>query len=250
MSLTTYGDRTALVHLAIESIARGSVRPARIVLWLDERSAFDDPPRPLRRLQRRGLEIRLSENFGPHTKYFPFVASSDRFDGPLVTADDDTIYPRSWLEGLVRAHSETPDSVISYRARTILFRPDGSLAPYSEWDLSTGEGATPLHFLTAVSGALHPPRLLRALKERGRDFLETCPQADDVWIHHTAVRLGMGVRLVDGVSRTFPLIDGSQESALWYSNLTDGGNDTQLAQTFSAADIATLRAVSGSADAR
>ena len=36
VSMTTYGKRVRTVHLAIESIARGAVRPARLILWLDE----------------------------------------------------------------------------------------------------------------------------------------------------------------------------------------------------------------------
>lgn len=241
VSLTSHGPRIATCHLAVESIARGDLRPSRIVLWLDDREAHANLTPQLRRLRRRGLDIRLTENFGPHTKYYPFIESAEDLHEPLVTADDDTVYPRTWLSRLVQAHRETPDAIIAFRARTVGFAADGSLARYETWELSSGTEPSPLHFLTAVSGALHPPRLLRALRDRGRAFQTVCPRADDVWIHHTALRIGIPVRLVEGLSVTFPLIDGSQEQALWYTNLSQGGNDAQLAATFTAQDVALLR---------
>ena len=99
VSLTTYGKRANKAYLAIESIARGSLLPSRLILWLDEQVLYDDLPAPLFRLTRRGLEIKLCKNYGPHKKYYPYVESQTTFTSPLVTADDDTIYPRSWLAG-------------------------------------------------------------------------------------------------------------------------------------------------------
>jgi hypothetical protein len=243
VSLTTYGARTALSFLGIESIARGSLTPSRTILWLDEPEAFRSLPRSLRRLQRRGLEVRLTENFGPHTKYFPFIEETGEFTGPLVTADDDTIYPRFWLERLAEEHRATPEIIVCYRARRIIVD-DGALTPYETWEFSESDDTSWLNFFTAVSGVIHPMTVLYALKRRGRAFLELSPKADDVWINHTALREGIRIRLVDGVSRTFPLVDETQDDALWYTNLSAGGNDQQIAATYSAADIAVIAAES------
>jgi len=246
VSLTTYGMRTQWSHLAIESIARGSLRPARLILWLDEPDTFARPPAALRRLRRRGLEIRLAENFGPHTKYYPYLESCDVITVPLVTADDDTIYPRSWLAGLVAEHRRTPDQVVCYRAREVEVR-YGRLAPYATWEFGERAEGSHLTFPTAVSGIIHPPSFQRILKERGREFRALAPAADDVWIHHTAVRSDVLIRLIDGVSRTFPLVDETQEVALWYDNLTGGGNDQQIAATYSPEDIAKIVAQAAAA---
>ncbi|MCU1526298.1 MAG: hypothetical protein JWP75_61, partial [Frondihabitans sp.] len=45
VSLTSYSRRVLFVHLAIESIARGTMRPSRLILWLDEEGPLTDPPR-------------------------------------------------------------------------------------------------------------------------------------------------------------------------------------------------------------
>ncbi len=78
VSLTSYGTRIGRVAYAIESIAAGTARPRRLVLWLDDPTRFAARPAALRRLERRGLEVRLTENLGPHTKYFPSLAAGPR----------------------------------------------------------------------------------------------------------------------------------------------------------------------------
>lgn len=241
VSMTSYGERISLCHLALESIARGTLRPRRTILWLDDEEAFARPPRSLQRLKRRGLEIRRADNFGPHTKYFPYIEGTPDFIVPLVTADDDTIYPRHWLKTLHDEHMATPDMIVCYRAR-LISRDAHGFAPYATWPLSNESGPTTANLVTGVSGALHPPQLLRALKTRGRAFLDTSPRNDDIWLHHTALRLGMPTRVIGGESITFPLIDGSQEQALWYVNLSQGENDRQLRATYSSEDIEQISA--------
>src|SRR5262249_34527930 len=119
ISMTSYGARLQSVHLALESIAAGAILPSRLILWVDSSQALANPSVELKRLVERGLEIRLSDNYGPHTKYYPYLLSADAFDVPLATADDDQIYAKWWLEGLVRSHARFPDAVNCYRAHTI-----------------------------------------------------------------------------------------------------------------------------------
>ena len=97
VSLTSYGNRIRAVHLAVESMAHGTVRPRRLILWLREADVVADPPPPLARLVRRGLELRCTEDWGPHQKYYPYVRSQPRHALPLVIADDDVRYDRDAL---------------------------------------------------------------------------------------------------------------------------------------------------------
>ena len=119
VSLTTYGKRTRIVFLAIESIARGRLLPSRLILWIDDKAVFGNLPATIRRLAKRGLEIRLCENYGPHKKYYPYLESLQKVEVPLVTADDDLFYPRYWLQRLAEAFHQSPDIVNCYRARVI-----------------------------------------------------------------------------------------------------------------------------------
>lgn len=159
VSLTSYGKRIDTVYLAIESIARGSLLPSELILWLDEEEHLKSLPVTLQRLKQRGLAIRSCRNYGPHKKYYPYVASTETFAVPLVTADDDVLYPRDWLRSLVNAYESDSNVVSGYRARTILFEGD-QIAPYSRWTLCTSTRPSWRHLLNGVSGVISttPPR--------------------------------------------------------------------------------------------
>lgn len=244
VSLTTYGERLKTVHLVIESIAAGSVLPSRLILWLDNPPDLERQPPGLRRLVDRGLEIRLSDNYGPHTKYFPYLLTEREFQVPLVTADDDLLYSRWWLKGLVRGNREYPDCINCYRAHTIRFSADSVFAPYRSWDHCVTSRPSFLHFATGVSGCIYPAAFLRHLKRAGHEFLELCPKADDVWLHVNALRSGFKIRQVWTHPLRFPFVPGTQGSGLYHDNVLLSRNDEHVRSTYSSADIRMLEACS------
>lgn len=245
VSLTSYRARLRSVHLTIESIGRGRVRPGRIMLWVDPEVVVDDLPPALRRLRRRGLEIASSPaRFGPHTKYFPYVMSEAKHDALLVTADDDSLYPRWWLSALEEAAGAGSDDVVCFRAHRVRFDADGRLAPYNSWTPVSDRTASPLNFATGVSGVAYPPAFLDELGTLGDAFLQTCPQADDVWLHHAAVRSGRRIRQLGPRPRKFPEVLSTQATALHRVNTAQTANDGQIARTYTADVIDTLRTAS------
>jgi hypothetical protein len=246
VSLTTYGKRIRSVHLTIESIARGQVLPSRLILWLDDVEVFAHLPPTLRRLEARGLEIRLSKNYGPHTKYYPFLQEQEEFAAPLVTADDDVIYPRTWLAGLAQAHERYPNFVNCYRARVVTIR-DWKIAPYREWYLCRSTEPSLRAMATGVSGVIYPIGLLRELKRAGTGFEMCCPKADDLWLHVQAIRSGVSIKQIQSKALLFPHIPGTQDVALWSENWEKGaeGNDRQSAVTYQDSDLAMLDRGSG-----
>ncbi|HZK32837.1 MAG TPA: glycosyltransferase [Corynebacterium sp.] len=239
ISLTSHGTRLRHVHLAIESVARGSAR-APIVLWLDGPD-YDAPwPAPLRRLVARGLQVRRSDgSYGPHTKYwgtFRCLAGTGR---RVVTIDDDIIYPSWFLQRLLEAGAESPATVRAYRAHRIAMRA-GELLPYRRWGQATTTLASPLHFATGVSGVLYPAALIDYVAAQGEEFLALSPRADDVWLHLCALRSGHLVRQVYSAPQNFPVLPATQLENLAVRNTFGGGNDRQIAVAYRAADIACL----------
>ncbi|WP_208103727.1 hypothetical protein [Mycolicibacterium sp. CBMA 226] len=197
VSLTSFGRRLSSVWQTIETIGAGTVKPRRLILWLDDDAAFQDPPSSLRRLHARGLEIRRCRDYGPHKKYFPYVNEilPDEPERTLVTADDDVYYPPNWLAELLAAHR--PGEVTAFRAR---IRSD---APYNTWPLCTTTEPSEKVFATGVSGVAYAPELLRVLKDRGDAFIEVCPKADDYWLHYAAVATGIPIRQVRATAAYF-----------------------------------------------
>jgi hypothetical protein len=244
VSLTTYGKRVNTVHLTIESIARGQMRPSRLILWIDDEAIFHDLPPGVRRLQSRGLEVELCKNYGPHKKYYPYLEMVGEIRLPLVTADDDLLYPRNWLKELDQALKEFPDVVNCHRARRIVLNSEG-LEAYECWGPVNSTEPSFCNFATGVAGVIYPLQLQRALKSQGTTFLESCANADDVWLHLWALRSGYKVRQIN--KRTFRprYIPGTQGSGLCQKNVVRGENDLQIKTAYQPFDIDRLRDANG-----
>lgn len=237
---TTHGKRIERAHLAIESVARGSMRPRRHMLWLDDPALLAHPPRALKRLQRRGLEILgVAPGYRVHTKYYPYVASVSAHEIPLATHEDDIIYPPNWLHDLVAKHKESPEDVVTYRAHTVALDEQG-IGPYASWTPTVSSDASYLHFGTTVSGQLYPPAFLDFVRERGDAFRDIAPTQDDVWLHHLAVESGYRTTQVTRDQQHFPFVPGTQAHGLFWINVAGGQNDVQIQRTYTANDVARL----------
>ncbi|SEM83614.1 hypothetical protein E3O25_05090 [Cryobacterium sp. TMT1-3] len=226
VNLTSYGHRIDLVFYALETIAAGRIRPRRLILWLDDAATLANPPATLRRLQRRGLEIRSCPNFGPHKKQYPYALTGPTL--PLVAADDDVLYPRRWLAELLEAAAQHPLDVTGQRAHTITFEGD-RVAPYARWVAARGTTFSFRTLCTGVSGIYYPLGLLQALRAEGDHFLRVAPRADDLWVYAVAVRHGIRAGQVGEQQAEYPAIPGSQRGTLYRQNVTEGGNDAQFA---------------------
>lgn len=241
VSLTSHGRRIATVHLTLESIAAGTLRPRRLVLWLDDLAAVSEPTPGLRRLIRRGVEVRASENFGPHTKYYPFVQSAPSHSTPLVTADDDLLYPSTWLEHLVRSHAVDGTTNTTHRSREVVFAGD-ALSPYATWPEVARGPSSPRNLATGTWGHLMVPRMLDALRERADDFRAAAPAADDLWLHRIAVETGTAAKVTGAFRHAafLHLPDGGQTLAS--ANVDGRGNDRQIETTWNTALRTEMRA--------
>ncbi|MGC5076971.1 hypothetical protein [Agrococcus sp. DT81.2] len=240
VTMTTHGERIRLVWVALESIARGERLPRRLVLFLDTPELARPLPAPLRRLQRRGLEILPAEpGLRVHAKYWPHVASTARHELPLAVGDDDMVYPRRWLRVLVDAHRARPELVHGFRVHEMQCE-DGAIRPYHLWMPASGTAPSFAHFGTGVSGQILPTALLDRLHERGTAFLERAPHADDIWINATAVGMGVRTAQVEEQARNFPFVPATQATGLYRLNVAGRENDRQLARSLEPDDVARI----------
>ena len=244
VSLTTHGSRFDRVHRTIESIARGCVKPRRLILWLGLAAEGRSLPRQIRRLQRRGLEVRYAEDVGPHTKYFPYVDSAPSHDLAMVTADDDMWYARFWLQRLWQAHLGDSMHVHCYRARRVMLGA-ATLKPYVGWPMMDHDRPEPTVFPTGVGGVIYPPALLDRLRDEGRAFLMCCPKADDLWLHVVALRHGFLARQLAERAMEFELMPSTQSIGLQKQNVWMSQNDAQATATYRQADLERMRSSTG-----
>ncbi|MEG9227720.1 hypothetical protein [Aeromicrobium sp. Sec7.5] len=241
VSLTTFGVRLEAVHLAIESIARGSVRPQRMILWLDEPGALESLPAPLLRLKARGLEIGLTDRMGPHAKYFPSLAVVDPSQ-VLVTADDDILYPRMWLERLLRGQALTPDAVVANYVKVFQQEEGTQPAPYATWPAAWSTVPHRRNFALGVSGVVYPQRMIAALRNAGQGFLTCSPRADDIWLHYVAVTERIAVRQAGRIPTHFATLPAAG-ATLKSSNVDQGLNDVQINDTYDADTLTWLAGI-------
>ncbi len=241
VSLTTYEPRWPRVHYTLESIGAGRLKPSRLVLWVAPSVLTLGTPAPLQRLVARGLEIRSCEDLGPHKKYFPLV-----MEGPakrdLVTADDDVLYPADWLSKLADAATQRPEFIHAHRAHVMAFASDGSFLRYADWPACRSTLPSPLHFSTGVGGVLYPPAMQEHLRAAGDGFRAVCPRADDIWLNAVAFRAGIAVCQAAVFSPLLFEVPGTRTHGLAKHNVEGGGNDQQLAATYTDEERARLRA--------
>ena len=101
VSLTSYGQRINKVWLPIEMMFNQTVRPNRIILWLD-RNEFSDNfaySEKIKRLIKRGLEIKYCDNIMGHKKYY--YSMKENTEDILIMIDDDIIYHNKIIEELL-----------------------------------------------------------------------------------------------------------------------------------------------------
>ncbi len=227
VSLTSYPPRYSALVLTLKCLLAQRMKPDRVVLWV----ARDDAsivPSAVRKLTSHGLDIRECDDLKVFNKIIPsLIAFPDAF---IVTADDDVIYGRDWLGELVAAYLAGPPAVIAHRAREVRFEPNGQIASYETWPLSSeGSRWSGRLMPTGVGGVLYPPGSLPPETRDADAFRRTTPTNDDLWLFWMAQKAGYVCRLVADV-KEIRNWERSQIVSLYSINGGDlGRNDKQIA---------------------
>jgi hypothetical protein len=243
VSLTSFPGRFGLLHLTLMSLLCQTVRPDRVVLWVDEKHA-DRVPSRVRALEAQGLSIRTwPEDIKCYMKIVPTLHQWP--DATVVTADDDIHYWPTWLAELLETAATSPGSVVCHRAHRMTFSQDGRLNPYKEWRWGIGSphrGAD--LFFTGVGGVLYPRgSLCRCLEDEGR-YLGITPYNDDIWLNWMTRLQGFDV-VTTGRGRDLVAWLGGQRSGLYRHNVRGNGNDEALRRMAEAYGDAVFRPAAG-----
>jgi hypothetical protein len=239
VSLTTIPERIVNVHLCLDTLLRQSVKPDRLILWLNESDDPDRPrvakdilPEPLTRLQLRGLDVCWCRNIGAFTKIIPTMRIHP--DALIVTADDDIFYPRHWLKELYESYLHEPQYIHCHRAHLMRYDANGRPLPYRQWDFYAPgfQGPSLDLFLTGVGGVLYAPGHLHPEVLNEGAFLELCPKNDDVWLKAMSLLNGVPCKKVAKESLTNRCIRIPNNRRLEDGNVREDGNDPQIRAVF------------------
>lgn len=234
VSFTTYSKRIHDVHLVVESIAQQTLKPNRLILWLDEDEfTLDTIPLILKKQMERGLDIRFCPNYRSYKKLIPTLQKYP--EANVITIDDDILYPHDMIEILCKEHAQHPGLIIGHRAHKMTFNL-GKLENYKQWDFQTTDcNPSDFTFITTGAGTLFPSRCFSKEALDSDKFLSLCPNADDVWFKAMSLLNDKPHKKVTDNrpfwSRFFSL-ETSQDIALANSNFVDNRNDLQIKAVF------------------
>jgi O-antigen/teichoic acid export membrane protein len=249
VSLTSIPKRFNTLHLVIETILSQTTKPDRIVLWL---SYYDGQgkklldgtsqlPSMLQCQMKRGLEIKFCEDIRSYRKLLPSLRMYQNAD--IVTADDDTLYPKNWLKKLYSAHLKNLEDVIAYRGCLISFDAAGNLLPYKQWPKFNEPGKSSIYFLpTGCDGVLYPSGTFNESVMDSKVFMNICPTADDVWFKAMSLYNSKKCYKIFKKHKDFPRINSTQteDQILHYVNIVMGQNDIQIKAVFELFNIISI----------
>jgi hypothetical protein len=229
VSLTTFPARIRYVAMAIESIQRGSLRPHLIVLVL-AKSQFRDRRLPWRlRIQALRSNVNIlwtDEDSKSYKKLLPTIEAFP--NSHIVTIDDDVIYERRFLQGLVDATDPRRKRIVGYRGWELQLD-SGQLASYRGLPEATRSSPPERVLLTGVGGILYPPHALRTDALMDPAWRTVSPTADDIWFWAVAHVSGVKpVCLWEG-REPYRTIDALRVTpSLSIVNNHQAGNDIQM----------------------
>lgn len=240
VSLTTYSKRLYEVYLTIESIMQGTMKPNRIVLWLEDALKGHLLPLFLQKQMERGLEIKFCKDIRSYKKLIPSLKEYP--NSVIITIDDDVIYNADVVEKLVNAYNADPNHVYANRVNEITFDHDGIPCNYNKWKCVTENyKSSNLHFFTGVGGVLYPPHCFNDDVFNEDAFMSLAQYGDDIWFYAMSLINGYNVVKVfthNVAGNDFLVNESVQDISLFHIN-TEGRqlNDLQISAVFDKYDI-------------
>lgn len=216
VSLTSYPDRIGIVNQAIETLLNQTYKADKVVLWLAKEqfpNREEELPEELLRLKNRGLEIEWCNDIKSYKKLIPALKKYP--NDVIVTADDDLLYDKHWLEALVNAYKKHPNFLNVHRCHYISF-----VKPLYKICYDYFSNVKPCYnlFCTTGGGILYPPHLFTEEVFKENIFMKLAPTSDDIWFWAMTVLQGIKIRVVKNNIQDLEYIEGTQEECLWKFN--------------------------------
>lgn len=229
VTLTTYPKRIKYVHKTIQSLIDQNLKAKKIVLWLAKEefpNKEEDLPQDLLKLKGENFSICWCENLKSYKKLIP---SLKKFPNSiLITADDDLLYPKYWLEKLYLSYLDNKEVVWCHRSHRIQM--DGnSFKKYKDW-IFCQKNSDPsfLNFCTTGGGVLYPPKIFYKDVFKKNIFMKYFDTTDDIWFWSMVVLNNKKIQVVKDGCNKLEYIDGTQdENNLWIENI-EYKNDLSL----------------------
>lgn len=233
VSLTSYPARFPTLHMSLKSILNQTMKPTKVILWLDNDVSLDSVPKKILKLQKKGLTIRTEgESLKSHKKYFH--AMKEFKNACIVTVDDDVIYTRDMLASLYTSYQKHPDCISARRVHKIQYDINHHAVDYNSWDYDCKNDPGPSRQLiaTGVGGVLYPPHIFNMDSEYfdPKNIMDNAWSVDDIWLKFVENSLGIPVAWVSN-KQTHPIYITDKslaKTSLYISNVHNNHNDVAI----------------------
>ena len=229
VSLTTFPTRFSQLSPCLSSLVKQKVKPERIIVYLGSDTSDDMITEEMRNFRQYGVEFRIDKekNLMPHKKYY--YAMQEFPDAIVITADDDVIYPRNWVDSLYKSYLRHPTAVSARRVH--LMKQDGQkLSHYDQWEDQCRKIKEPSMSLIATgnSGVLYPPHCFGTEAFDVKAINNLCLRADDIWLKCMEVKNRIPVVWVNNWEVSLTEINSKSNKRLSDENVFTGTNDEVL----------------------
>lgn len=230
ISLTSYPKRIDQIHYTLYSLLTQSIKAHKIILYLSDEEFINkeqDLPKKVLDLQKYGIKIKWCKNIKSYKKII--FALKDYPNHIIVTADDDIIYPKQWLEKLYNSYLRNPENIHCHRAYKISLK-NGKIQPYHTWEKALNtDSDSYLNFPTSGGGILYPPSTFYKDISKECIFMKLCPNADDIWLWAMTILNDKSINIVkNNENQIKSFNDDDLSGTLWRSNILHRKNDQQL----------------------
>lgn len=186
ISLTSISTRISRVEATVRSILTQTVVPHSINLYISEEPYLIDEGISstdtwLKKIADLGVNIYQVKNIGPYRKQYPVITqlrnASAAESTPIITIDDDVIYPSNIIERLMLGFA-SGDAVVAHRGREIAF----SGPVFSDYK-SFAAPSKNISFLNMGTGKNGIAYRLRHFPKQCEHYIGhvLAPTADDIW---------------------------------------------------------------------
>lgn len=227
ISLTSYPKRYSSLHLTLYTLLNQSVMADDIILWIAEED-FATLPEKVKKLDGKGIHIKTTNDILSYKKIIPTLQEAPQ--AYVITVDDDLCYPEGLVKHLVNGAKKYPGYAIANRSHLVVLGSGNVIQPYQEWKHLCWDNQNPeYNFLTGAGGVLYPPNIFYKDVLDQKTFMELVPRADDVWLYWM---LRLNGKSVMNTGYEVPTLSwpGSQDDALWRTNVYESGNDEQVSK--------------------
>ncbi|MDO6709125.1 glycosyltransferase family A protein [Aliiglaciecola sp. 2_MG-2023] len=238
VSFTAISTRIERVAKTVESIAKQTLPAHSINLYVSPDPYLVDEGIPanhpeLEKIAALGVNIYHTQNIGPYRKQYPVIhqlrnAGASELT-PVVTIDDDVIYPETILEDLV-TEMLTTDAVVAHRGRKIVLGAN-KIDNYSSFPIPD---KTPnlLNMGTGKNGMVYK---LKDFPEDKSLFVGPilAPTADDIWCKWATTLLKVPTLILEPNAAYDPSLDFAETAptdkrGLFHTYNARGTNDIAI----------------------